>query len=168
MPRKFLFCLLSHAALLALAAGICQAQFAPLATGTWLEDSQTPSCSPSAGWVSGGTCKHYTVSCGGIDDIGITVNYVAPQGTSNGTIVFFSQGGGESPSTTLARRPPSRLLTWDRISALFRHPGIAIGRQVGALAPIASSRLDAGQPQCKQHKWLFHLPPLGRYVRAGC
>lgn len=103
MPRKFLFCLLSHAALLALAAGICQAQFAPLATGTWLEDSQTPSCSPSAGWVSGGTCKHYTVSCGGIDDIGITVNYVAPQGTSNGTIVFFSQGGGESPSTTLGQ-----------------------------------------------------------------
>ncbi len=64
-------------------------------------DTVTPNCSGST-WLTGLTsCQHKTISCPTVNgvslvDIGITFGYKNPTATPNGTIVFFSEGGGKT------------------------------------------------------------------------
>lgn len=75
-------------------------QFTPRAVGTATIDSLSPSCPSTAGWLAGGTCKHITISnCPNTQDLGVTVNYLPPSGTSSGTIIFFGGGAGTSANT---------------------------------------------------------------------
>lgn len=63
-------------------------------------DPGTPSCPASDGWLTGGICKHFTISgCPSAQTLGVIINYVQPGMTSRGTIVFFSGGGGTTPTT---------------------------------------------------------------------
>jgi hypothetical protein len=75
------------------------AQSAPLPIGTATIDLDPATCSPSDGWLSGGTCTHYQITgCANARDLGVTINYV-PASPSAGTIVFFSGGAGTSATT---------------------------------------------------------------------
>jgi hypothetical protein len=75
------------------------AQSAPLPIGTATIDLDPATCSPSDGWLSGGTCTHYQITgCANAQDLGVTINYV-PASPSAGTIVFFSGGAGTSATT---------------------------------------------------------------------
>ena len=100
MTTRNLFCLLALFAILTINPRGAHAQTMPLPVGTFSADSQPASCPQSAGWLAGGICKHYTISCSGTDDDGVTINYVAPTGTINGTIAFVAAEGGTSPNTT--------------------------------------------------------------------
>jgi hypothetical protein len=103
MTARNSFCLFVLFSILIINPCGAHAQTAPLPVGTWSENSAPASCPQSAGWLAGGICKQYTVSCPGADDDLVTIDYVAPTGTINGTIVFVAAEGGTSPNTTVGQ-----------------------------------------------------------------
>jgi len=103
MTTRTLLCLLAISSALAINPILARSQTAPLPVGTWTLDSPPATCPTSAGWLASGICKHYTVSCPGADPLGVTINYVAPNGTSNGTIAFVAAEGGTSPNTNVGQ-----------------------------------------------------------------
>ena len=92
-------------AILALLPLAVPAQNGPTCTVT--VDNTNASCSEIE-WIPNYTaCEHAWVSClpfnkVSFSDLGIRFAYKNPSGTSNGTVVFFSEGGGE---TTNSRDP---------------------------------------------------------------
>jgi len=103
MTARRFFCLLALLSVLIVNPSGAHAQTAPLPIGTFTADNQPASCPQSAGWLQGGICTHYTITCTGTDDLGVTVDYVAPTGTIKGRLRSSAQRAGPAPTRPKVR-----------------------------------------------------------------